>query len=57
MDPRLGLSTEVLRASFPLIISADDSLRLVRALTVLLIVDSRLPHGNDLKIAESEVKV
>lgn len=53
MDPRLGLSTEVFRASFPLIISADDSLRLVRAPTVLLIVDSRLAHGNDLKIDEN----
>jgi len=47
-DPRLtGLSTDAFLENFPFTKSADDSLRLVLT-PVLLIVESRLDHGNDL---------
>ena len=48
MDPRRGLSTEVFRETFPLIRSAEDSLRLVRAGAPAVIVESRRDQGNDL---------
>jgi hypothetical protein len=43
------LSIDGLAVNFPLIRSADDSLRLVLVLGELLIVESRLDHGNDLQ--------